>query len=100
MLIDTGASHTMIRDKILRGKAGLIPDGTAELVGYAGLLNTYTADLWVGDFGIWQPALEITQLRPDLEHPGFPHDGFFGRDLLAKCTFHVNGPDGTFTLFL
>jgi hypothetical protein len=99
LLINTGVSHTMIRDQLLK-KAGLKLDGVVELAGYAGLLNVYTADLFVTGFGLWRPALKITQLHPQYEHPNFPNDGFFGRDLLAGCVFETNGPASTFRLLL
>ena len=99
LLINTGASHTMIRDQLLK-KAGLKPDGVVELAGLAGLLNVYIADLFVTGFGLWRPALKITQLHPQYEHPNFPNDGFFGRDLLAACVFETNGPARTFRLLL
>jgi hypothetical protein len=99
LLIDTGASHTLVSDDIAGPhKANLSIKSRGHIVGQPYTVKIYTGEIWVTGFGLLKSDFEIGELPPSLKHSAF--DGFFGRDLLASSIFNLNGPDRTFTLIL
>ena len=93
-LIDTGASKTSI-DLELAKRLGLAPNGSIKLETAGGSQEALTFA-----FSFMLPSF------PRLDHPrgvgcnlaGQGILALIGMDLLSRCVFILNGPDGSFTL--
>lgn len=100
LLIDTGASHTVIDPTVLAPlnitPSGAIAAHTPSTSGIPCQMNQYDVSIIIPHPSISRhfPAIAVTEasLRPQ----GI--DGLLGRDILATCLLIYSGTDGSFIL--
>ena len=96
-LIDTGASKTSV-DKSVVEALGLPPIGQGQMGTAGGMVANVTIHAVQLTFPTMpgSPIVAGAMMACDLS--GQPFQVLFGRDLLARFIFIMNGPDGSFSL--
>ena len=99
-LIDTGASCSCIDVGVVT-RLGLDPSGSASVhtpsaMGVAIQKLTYDASIILGDGKPHPRSYLLDLIETELAGQGF--ELLIGRDILARCVLHYDGPNGIFEL--
>ena len=100
MIVDTGASGTVIAESILHSLA-LTPTGTAEILTPSTRGTPVTCDTYDVLLAIEHakyPLILGTAPIIASDFSGQAIDGLIGRDVLQECLFIYDGVSGTFSL--
>jgi Aspartyl protease len=100
LMVDTGASHTVIDPQILN-QLNLSPTGvtfvhTPSTGGVAQQVQQYDVGLSIAHPNITRYFHALAVSACQLKVQGF--DGLLGRDVLRECLFLYTGPDNVFIL--
>ena len=102
-ILDTGAECSCI-DRALARQLGL-PLAVLTLANAPGIGQSGASAQREAELAILHPSADTAdELRfegielLELDLRSFGYQALIGRDILAKCEFHYNGPAGTFTL--